>query len=76
MNGTTRIRRNAGYIKNASKYKYVYKFLDASGGAHWVFKFANTRHVECDTERDAALRVDKALIGKGKNPVNILKPKQ
>lgn len=63
------------YIPKASKYQFVRKFKDPNGDFHWGFKFTNSTFVECETEREAALRVDKALIGKGKEPVNILKRK-
>jgi hypothetical protein len=62
-------------IKEASQYKYVLKYIDPNGDVHWAFKFSNTTAVEVESEREAALRVDKALIGRGKEPVNILKRK-
>jgi len=60
------------YIKGGSKYKYVQKLRDPNGNYHWVFRIMGGTAVECESEREAALRVDKALIGKGKEPVNIL----
>jgi hypothetical protein len=57
-----------------NKYKYVY-----FSSARFSFKACYHAKIEGEfskcypTERDAALAIDKHLIGKGRPPVNILK---
>jgi hypothetical protein len=63
------------YIKDGSKFKYVSKYVGATGGEHWVIKPPNSSSKEYPTEREAAKAVDIFLINKGKEPVNILKRK-
>jgi len=61
------------YIRG-SKYKCVALFVDTKGNERWRMKcFGNGCYK--DTEREAAIAVDKAFIRRGKPPVNILKPK-
>jgi len=69
------------YIKCSDKYKYVsiYKVKD---GIFYRASFVRTYKYEqyfgwklYDTEREAALAVDKYLLSIGRNPVNILKKK-
>lgn len=61
-------------VKNGSKYKLVYLFLN-KGKEVWTASIGtkygrNMKYFK--TEREAALAVDKYLIEMGKNPVNIL----
>lgn len=56
---------------NKSKYKYVQN-LKANGKDYWTHSLPNVTRVKYDSEREAALAVDKYLISKGKNPINIL----
>ena len=59
------------YIGTSDKYSYVCKYEDRSGNILWQGKrFNNGKFVK--TEREAALNVDKQLLSKGKEPVNIL----
>lgn len=63
-------------VKGGSKYKYVSKYIDCYKDERFVMCY-NTGMVRssrkiCDTEREAAKAVDLYLIGKGKEPVNIL----
>jgi len=69
------------YIKCSDKYKYVsiYKVND---GIFYRALFVRTYKYGqysgsklYDTEREAALAVDKYLLSIGRNPVNILKKK-
>ena len=63
----TRLKR----IRKSSKYKYVALFKTKEGVDRWVATImGNTKSY--DTEKEAALSVDKKLINKGKDPVNIL----
>ncbi len=58
-------------IRKSDKYKYVYLFETKEGEERWgVMVVGNSKYY--DTEREAALSVDKRLINKGKEPVNIL----
>ena len=66
---------NWKYIKDGSKFKYVRKYVDATGGEYWVIKPPNSSSKEYPTEREAAKAIDIFLINKGKEPVNILKRK-
>jgi hypothetical protein len=58
----------------SSEYKYVSRVTRPTGGPKWRAKPTGvswgTLH---DTEREAALQVDRWLIRHGKEPVNILK---
>ena len=65
------IRKNKS---NQSKYKYVYK-TNKYGFKKWIFKiFRNgvSTSKTFDNERDAALAVDKWLLNRGEEAVNIL----
>lgn len=64
-------------VKNVkSKYKYVQGILTISlNKTKWVVNIKGVGRNGFETEREAALAVDKYLISKGKEPVNILKPK-
>lgn len=58
-------------IRKSDKYKYVALFETKEGLERWgVQMMGNTKYY--DSEREAALSVDKVLINKGKEPVNIL----
>jgi len=54
-----------------SKYKYVQN-LKKDGKDVWCINMKGISKAKFDTERQAAIAVDKLLIGKGKEPVNIL----
>jgi len=63
-----------------SQYKYVRKKLNEITNkvyyAAEVSKVSNIKHYSIhETEREAAIAVDKAFIQNGKDPVNILKRK-
>lgn len=57
-----------------SKYKYV-RFLDVNDFKYWAIFYPGVTHKCYQTEREAAIAIDKILISKGKEPVNILKRK-
>ena len=61
------------YLKDASKYKYVYaiKFKGEVIYRSYITRLKWANYFL--TEREAAIAVDKKLIEKGKEPVNILK---
>ena len=78
--------RNAKRLIPSKKYKYVSMCVDYITTATstiskdiptalredvWLAKVGNY-HKRFNTERDAALAVDKNLLSKGKKPVNIL----
>ena len=64
--------RNHKYQKKSSQYKYVGKYIREKGVSKWRTMLPSTGF-SFDTEREAAICVDKLLIAKGKEPVNILK---
>jgi hypothetical protein len=55
-------------------YKYVTIRIYHDGTIRYITNLPNG-HKCFDNEHDAAIHVDKLLIQKGKNPVNILKKK-
>jgi len=60
------------YIRQSDKYKYVGLYIDNKTGRDvWLGKRWNSGKY-FDNERSAAIYVDKQLLEKGKNPVNIL----
>lgn len=54
-----------------SKYKYVVLEWDSTEKERWIMSIYGNRK-PFDTERQAAIAVDKKLIERGKEPVNIL----
>jgi hypothetical protein len=54
-----------------SKYKYVQN-LKVDGKDVWCINMLGISKAKFDTERNAAIAVDKLLISKGREPVNIL----
>ncbi len=54
-----------------SKYKYVQN-LKKDGNDVWCINMEGVSKAKFDTERQAAIAIDKLLISKGKEPVNIL----
>lgn len=62
------------YLKKASQYKNVACFLDSNGTERWR-AIINKNSFFFDSERDAAMAIDKHLIENGKEPINILKRK-
>lgn len=54
-----------------SKYKYVIKELK-NDKIRWKMSIVGYSQKRYKTEREAGLAVDKIMIGKGKEPVNIL----
>ena len=67
---------NMKYVPNGSAYKYVRKRIDPNGDIHWFMCLDGTSAKEYDTEREAAIAVDKALLNQGRQPVNILVKKE
>jgi hypothetical protein len=66
------------HIIKRSKYKGVFMRRDHGKYDSWYYsKMINYRRYQgnYDTEREAAIAYDMALIENGKQPVNILKPK-
>lgn len=61
-------------IEKSKNYKYVRKMMDHCGNFVWVVNGIGAK--VCKTEREAAIAADKKLIMMGKQPVNILKPKE
>jgi len=57
-----------------SKYKHVAS-IRTSNIRRWYINIKGVSRTPFDTEREAAVAVDKLLIGRGKEPVNILKRK-
>jgi hypothetical protein len=63
------------FIKGGkSKYRYVKKLM-VNDKVYWILSLTGVSQKCYETEREAALVVDKYLINKGKEPVNILKRK-
>lgn len=62
------------YVERSKTYKYVCQRRKGER-IIWYGRILG-RQKWFDTEREAALFVDKVLIENGKNPVNILKLKQ
>ncbi len=61
-----------GKVSGKSIYKYVLQIMKTDGTYAYQISVCGVCMV-FDTEREAALKVDKVLISKGKEPVNILK---
>jgi len=62
------------YIRKSDKYKYVFLYETKDKKQRWgAMIYSNG--VYFDTEREAAISIDKKLISKGKKPINILIPK-
>jgi|TARA_R110000803_G_scaffold133748_3_gene200918 hypothetical protein len=55
----------------SEKYKFVVK-TEVNDKTYWRVNMRGVSKIGYPTERAAALVVDKYLIGKGKEPVNIL----
>ena len=60
------------YIEKSSKYKYVYKYRDSTGNESYDGACVGKKKQGFKDERECALWVDKQLIMKGKEPINIL----
>lgn len=60
------------YIAKSEKYKYVYKYSTSKGKIFFVGRVVGYKKENFKNERECALWVDKQLISKGKEPVNIL----
>ena len=59
-----------------SKYKHVQGLQnDKSDKVYWVIHKKGVGKNHFNTEREAAIAVDKMLIRKGEEPVNVLKRK-
>ncbi len=56
---------------NGSKYKYV-RYSQVNDKGYWRLNYPGVSQISYPTERDAAIAIDKYLISKGKEPVNIL----
>lgn len=61
------------HVGKSPKYKYVSIIVYKDGGIRYKMAIPNKICKYYDTEREAALAVDKYFISKKKNPVNILK---
>ena len=58
-------------IKKSDRYKYVTLYLTSKGEERWAAKiYGNGKYF--DTEKEAAICIDKKLLEKGKDAVNIL----
>lgn len=62
------------FIKTSDKYKYVSYQMDKKGNYWWMGRVLGSGNAYA-LEKDAALFVDKRLISKGKEPINVLKRK-
>lgn len=63
------------HIEGGSKYQYVGKYSKGEV-VKWTIRIPGVCRIRAfDFERQAALAVDKELIKAGRQPVNILKPK-
>ena len=60
------------YLKKSQKYKGVYKYINSSGNETYDGCICKTKKQGFVSERECALWVDKMLLSKGKQPVNIL----
>lgn len=58
-----------------SQYKYVQGFINDKNIIRWYTNIYRVHSLSFDTEREAAIAVDKYFINKGKEPKNILKRK-
>lgn len=65
--------RSLKYV--SSKYRYVSGRLKNSTDMEWFVNITGISRSSFLNEKDAAIAVDKILISKGKQPVNILKKK-
>jgi hypothetical protein len=63
------VRKTAKY--SSSQYKYIKK-CEWNDKVYWQLNYPNVSMKGYDTEREAAIAIDKILISKGKEPVNIL----
>ena len=54
-----------------SEYKHVAS-INTSSAQRWYVNMKGVGRNKFDTEREAAIAVDKLLIGRGKEPVNVL----
>ncbi len=66
------------YLGMSEKYRYVAIYTDCKGKIFYQGRIRRVGKLVTD-ERVAAINVDKQLIAKGKEPINILKritPKQ
>lgn len=67
---------NCIYVCPHTTYKYVYLYYNTvTKITVYKAQYKNTNK-KCDTDREAAICVDKWLIKQGKEPINILKKKQ
>jgi len=60
------------YIEKSKIYKGVYKYINSSGNERYDGCICRSRKQGFADERECALWVDKMLLSKGKEPVNIL----
>ena len=61
--------KTAKHIK--SKYKHV-RGINVSDNIYWCVKMKGVAETTFKTEKEAAIAVDKKLISRGKEPVNVL----
>lgn len=63
------------YVRKSEKYKYVTLYEAKDKSPRWRAQIFGSGKI-FDTEREAAICIDKKLIDKGKEPVNILIKKE
>jgi hypothetical protein len=61
-------------INKSKKYKFVAEYIGERGKSIWKTDPKSSTFYE--TEREAAVAVDKRLIYKGKEPINVLVKKK
>jgi hypothetical protein len=55
-----------------SQFKYVQQIATKTDKNYWMITLQGVQRKTYNTEREAAIAVDKYLISKGKEPLNIL----
>lgn len=65
-------QRATKYTGKSKKYKYVYEYVSSNGSITFEGRVVGYRKQGFLDDRKCALWVDKQLISKGKEPVNIL----
>lgn len=61
------------YIGKSKKYRNVYKYIGSNGNKVFEGRCLRYKKQGFLNERECALWVDKQLLSKGKEPINILK---
>lgn len=63
------------WLGKSDKYKHVFSRLDSAGNLKFIGYVKGKRRSGFKTEREAAVWVDKELISRSMEPVNVLKRK-